>query len=212
MLCSSSPFAGSTRSPRGKWAAVAMVAAAACMGAVLFVSQVSAPTVVLESCTPCTSGPGCVAGCVSGGAELRQGRMQQLAEAQHPVKQVVQMDAGVHTSLHDQESAIQRKNEQLLQMGHGKEALGGVLDAAVKQVLRAEAAEVKLRRQAALSKGASVASVYKNLRSVGVRVHPSRACVRGAACYSVAAAFESEAREEDADGCIGDGCICSSLE
>ena len=108
--------------------------------------------------------------------------MQQLVEAQHPVKQAAQIDTGTHTSLHDQESAIQHKNEQLLQMGKGKEALGGVLDAAVKQVLRAEAAEVKLRRQAALSKGASVASVYKNLRFVRVRVRARcgpRVCAHG---------------------------------
>ena len=135
-----------------------LVAAAACVGAMLFAAHVSRPT-GLESCTPCTSGPGCVAGCLP--PEMADARMQQLVQT----KQVQPAGPQMHTSLHDQASAIERKNEALLQMSQGQrsEGLGGVLDAAVKQVLRAEAAEVKLRRQAELSKGASVGSVYKSL-------------------------------------------------
>lgn len=155
--------AGNSSSPRGRWAAVALVAAAACVSAVLFASQVDRPA-VLQSCTPCTSGPGCVAGCMS--MEASQARMQELVETTKHAQLAAQSGA-VHTSLHEQESSIQNRNEALLQMGKGhSEALGGVLDAAVKQVLRAEAAEVKLRRQAALSKGASVGSVYQGLRCV----------------------------------------------
>jgi hypothetical protein len=92
---------------------------------------------------------------------MAEARMQQLVQT----KQAQPASAQMHTSLHDQASAIERKNEALLQMSKGQrsEGLGGVLDAAVKQVLRAEAAEVKLRRQAELSKGASVSSVYKSL-------------------------------------------------
>jgi len=95
--------------------------------------------------------------------EASQARMQELVETTKHAQLAAQSGA-VHTSLHEQESSIQNRNEALLQMGKGhSEALGGVLDAAVKQVLRAEAAEVKLRRQAALSKGASVGSVYQGL-------------------------------------------------
>jgi hypothetical protein len=149
---------------RGQLVAVAAVALGACVGAVLFSSQVDRPT-ALEGCTPCTSGAGCVAGCLSG--KLRQrAREQQLAVAQDAAPQHVAGAGDVHASLHDQEVAIERRNQALLQMSKGQhaEGLSGVLDAAVKQVLRAEAAEVKLRRQAELSKGASVESVYKSLR------------------------------------------------
>jgi len=160
----------------GKWAALALVAAAACVGAVLFASQVDGPAAaVLQSCTPCTNGPNCIAGCMSMSMEGRHARMQELVETSRSAPQSVTR-GGAHTSLHDQESAIQNRNEALLQMDKGhSEALGGVLDAAVKQVLRAEAAEVKLRRQAALSKGASVSSVYRGLRCVlplGPSTHP----------------------------------------
>ena len=154
----------------GKWAALALVAAAAGVGAVLFASQVDGPASAVlqsvQSCTPCTNGPNCIAGCMSMSMEGRHARMQELVETSRSAPQSVTR-GGAHTSLHDQESAIQNRNEALLQMGKGhSEALGGVLDAAVKQVLRAEAAEVKLRRQAALSKGASVSSVYRGLRCV----------------------------------------------
>jgi hypothetical protein len=117
-----------------------------------------------------------VAGCLS--EEARQARLQLLSQttpahhtAQDDIEQhKVQDDVG-HTSLHDQQTAIQRRNEALLQVSKGKSAgLGGVLDAAMKQMLRAEAAEVKLRRQAELSKGASVKIVYKSLRWVMLRV------------------------------------------
>ena len=94
--------------------------------------------------------------------------MQQLAAAQAAAPQSA-AGAGadaVHASLHDQQAAIERRNQALLQLNAGAhtEGLSSVLAAAVKQVLRAEAAEVKLRRQAELSKGASVESVYKSLR------------------------------------------------
>jgi hypothetical protein len=146
------------RTVRREWAGVALVAAAACVGAVLFTSHIGRAS-ELEACTPCTSGPGCMAGCLS--QEMVQARTQQLAQTVQARTQGTVM----HTSLHDQAHAIERKNEALLQMSKGQRSkgLGGVLDAAVKQVLRAEAAEVKLRRQAELSKGASVDSVYKSL-------------------------------------------------
>jgi len=159
---------GAIHGPRGKLIAVVWVAATALVGSALFASQVPRRE-VLASCTPCTSGPGCVAGCLS--EEARQARLQLLSQttpahhtAQDDIEQhKVQDDVG-HTSLHDQQTAIQRRNEALLQVSKGKSAgLGGVLDAAMKQMLRAEAAEVKLRRQAELSKGASVKTVYKSL-------------------------------------------------
>ena len=142
---------------------MAAVVMAACVGAVLFASQVDRPT-ALEGCTPCTSGAGCVAGCLSG--ELRQRAREQQLQLAVAAPQPVEGAGDVHASLHDQEVAIERRNQALLQMSKGQhaEGLSGVLDSAVKQVLRAEAAEVKLRRQAQLSKGASVESVYKSLR------------------------------------------------
>ena len=159
-------------------AAVAAVALAALLGAALFASQVDSPT-ALEACTPCTSGPDCSAGCRTG--ELRsRARMQQLAAAQAAAPQSA-AGAGadaVHASLHDQQAAIERRNQALLQLNAGAhtEGLSSVLDAAVKQVLRAEAAEVKLRRQAELSKGASVESVYKSLRYAPRRARVGVGC------------------------------------
>ena len=152
------------------WASVAVVAVVALAGAALLAAHGGrgvTPTALLV-CTPCVSGPGCVAGCLR--AEAQAARLQQLAPAAEAHRAArADSSAAARTSLHDQERAIQRRNQALLQVGHdgGSAALGGVLDSAVKQVLRAEAAEVKLRRQAAISKGASVGSVYANLRCVG---------------------------------------------
>ena len=158
---------------RGRFAAVALVAAAACVGAVLFASEVSRPT-ALEACTPCTSGEGCVAGCLSPAVELRIAeahkraadvRLQQLSDQNTAIPQYADV---LHSSLHDQENAIEQRNKELLQLRNSQtqaqQGLGGVLNAALKQVVRAEAAEVKLRRQAELTKGASVASVFTSLR------------------------------------------------
>ncbi len=173
---------------------MAAVALAALLGAALFASQVDSPT-VLEACTPCTSGPDCSAGCRTGAAfELRsRARMQQLATAQaagSPPQPATGAGAGaVHASLHDQQAAIERRNKALLQLNAHTEGLSSVLDAAVKQVLRAEAAEVKLRRQAELSKGASVESVYKSLRYASWRARV------GAGCASRRPSFSSEPEE-----------------
>ena len=109
-----------------------LVAAAACVGAMLFAAHVSRPT-GLESCTPCTSGPGCVAGCLL--PEMADARMQQLVQT----KQVQPAGPQMHTSLHDQASAIERKNEALLQMSQGQRSEHGAAWGVGKKAVREQA-------------------------------------------------------------------------
>jgi len=72
-----------------------------------------------------------------------------------------------HASLWAKQQEIENVNKRLLQLSPLSQPseLGSVLDEAVKQVVRAEAAEVKLRRQANLEHGENVQQVYQQLSS-----------------------------------------------
>lgn len=80
-------------------------------------------------------------------------------------KEAEHADKPHHQSLWAKQQDIEKINKRLLQLSPLSQPseLGSVLDEAVKQVVRAEAAEVKLRRQAKLEHGANVQAVFKEL-------------------------------------------------
>eukprot|EP00286_Rhodomonas_abbreviata_P004819 CAMPEP_0181315870 /NCGR_PEP_ID=MMETSP1101-20121128/15599_1 /TAXON_ID=46948 /ORGANISM="Rhodomonas abbreviata, Strain Caron Lab Isolate" /LENGTH=282 /DNA_ID=CAMNT_0023423093 /DNA_START=7 /DNA_END=855 /DNA_ORIENTATION=- len=145
----------------GKLGAVALVlSVAAALGVVLINISADAHT-ALESCSPCVVGPQCHAGCLVGA--VQPSRMQELSMMDKVQQKLAQH--AMPASLHDKQQKIEEENKRLLELrsSSSPSELGSVLDEAVKQVVRAEAAEVKLRRQASLSHGENVQKVFEQL-------------------------------------------------
>eukprot|EP00287_Rhodomonas_sp_CCMP768_P011944 CAMPEP_0196721338 /NCGR_PEP_ID=MMETSP1091-20130531/3931_1 /TAXON_ID=302021 /ORGANISM="Rhodomonas sp., Strain CCMP768" /LENGTH=277 /DNA_ID=CAMNT_0042062787 /DNA_START=13 /DNA_END=846 /DNA_ORIENTATION=- len=146
-----------------KWASAALILAIAAVAGVLIVST-TRTTTELASCTPCVMGPQCHAGCLTEGA-IRPAPTQALSMVDPKERQMASKPH--HASLWAKQQEIENVNKRLLQLSPLSQPseLGSVLDEAVKQVVRAEAAEVKLRRQANLEHGENVQQVYQQLSS-----------------------------------------------
>jgi hypothetical protein len=150
------------------WAGLACLVAATALLALTTLPH-STPATLEASCIPCTGGPDCNAGCRSGaGLAEKPARMQQLSLVgnQSPARRRA-LRARSHQSLREQDEAMKRINKRLLRLSTHEEdnkgELGGVLNAAMDQMLRAEEAEVQLRRLAALRKEASIGSAVNHL-------------------------------------------------
>lgn len=154
-----------------------VVLLASALACVAFVSLPrSAPVALQSTCIPCTSGAGCSAGCRSG-AELpvRAARTQELTLVAPARRRA--MRARAHQSLRGQDEAMKRINKRLLRLSthEGKGELGSVLNSAMGEVLRAEEAEVQLRRLAALQKESSINSAVNHLGSSDQQLFKLRA-------------------------------------
>jgi len=118
--------------------------------------------VELAGCVPCFGGANCNAGCLTQSAvkSSARSRMMQLAMVEKSKAKKAEKEG-----LFQQEKEIQKANAKLLQLtaNSDSEGLANVMDEAVKQVVRAEAAEIKLRRQASMTHSQNVEDVYSKL-------------------------------------------------
>eukprot|EP00960_Hanusia_phi_P067649 766674-Hanusia_phi.AAC.3 len=138
--------------------------AALLLCSVYVASRLSSPS-SLQSCTPCTGGEGCIAGCRLSSVALAH--TQLLADTRLRARRIPNAE---HESMHAKRSRIEILNEQLLRINRrqasspSEKTLGSMLDSAVGDILRAEGDEVKMRRQVRLAHGESVPAAYKSLR------------------------------------------------
>ena len=146
-------------------AAGGVAGVAALLLCIAFVAtRLSSPS-ALQSCTPCTGGEGCIAGCRLN--EVAMAHTQLLADTRLSARRI---PGGERESMHSTRSRIQRLNQQLLRINTrqastaSEKTLGSMLNTAVGDILRAEGDEVKMRRQVQLAHGESVQDAYKSLR------------------------------------------------
>ena len=136
----------------------------------------SVPIALQSTCLPCTSGTGCSAGCRSGvELPLKLARTQELTLQAPARRRAMHMRA--HHSLREQDEAMKHINKKLLRLSthEGKGELGSVLNSAMGEVLRAEEAEVQLRRLAALQKESSINTAVDHLGSSDQQLFKLRA-------------------------------------
>jgi hypothetical protein len=148
-----------------------------------------------DECMPCSSGSEdmCHAGCLTNaGIRARllsvKTLQQQLSVLKHakkakaptislaslPTETNVVGPVSIETAKRD----ISRENAELLHLGtKNAGGLGQILNSAQKNLLRAEAAEVRLRRQAKLHKGKkqTIMDVFEHLRLASIAFHFSNA-------------------------------------
>ena len=158
----------------------------------LVISHLSQPKgsqTVLQStgeCMPCSTGSEdmCHAGCLTNaGIRARllsvKTLQSQLSALQHSKKAKAPMISLAslptetkdvrHLSIEKAKREIARENAELLHLGtKNAGGLGQIMNSAQKNLLRAEAAEVRLRRQARLHKGKkqTIMDVFEHLRLI----------------------------------------------
>jgi hypothetical protein len=175
--------------------AIAGIISVSCVAFLVFNWSLSTQkAITLESsdeCMPCSTGAEdlCHAGCLTRrGIRMRLLSVKSLQSQLALLKKSKKVSStkrasplaptsvrkGTELSVESAKRDILRENAQLLRLNKSKQGgLGEILDSAEKNLLRAEAAEVRMRRQAKLQGGdqKTIKDVFRHLRFHALKLH-----------------------------------------